>query len=648
MISDRPGLNPQNNNHNNGADDYTATSIQVLGGREAVRRRPGMYIGSTDQRGLHHLMYEIVYNSVDEAMSGYCNLIEVVINEDNSVTVEDNGRGIPVEIHPTTGKSALETVMTVLHAGAKFGGKIYQVSGGLHGVGASVVNALSSKLTVKVKRNGKLYFQEYERGVPKEDVRIIGKSDGTGTITTFTADEEIFGSARYDFDTLSERLREVAYLNRGLEIYFRDARHDRELTFYFEGGITSFVRQLNRGRQVVHKQPIFISKQSNGMIVDSALQYNDGFAESIFSFANCINTIDGGTHLTGFRSALTRVFNDYSRKAKLLKENDANLSGDDVREGLTAVVSVKLSEPQFEGQTKGKLGNAEAKTAVDSVVSEGLALYLEEHPDDARGIIDKCLLSARAREAARKARDLIVRKNSLDSGTLPGKLADCSEKDPNLCELYLVEGDSAGGSAKQGRERRFQAILPLRGKILNVEKASPDKMLSVVEIRAIITAVGAGIDEDFDPARLRYSKVILMTDADVDGSHIRTLLLTFFFRHMQRLINEKHLFIAQPPLFRIKTNKEEHWIYSDQEREKVMAGIKERKVEVQRYKGLGEMNSEQLWDTTMNPATRTLLEVSIEDGVKADRVFQDLMGDDVGPRKAFIQANAKFVKNLDV
>jgi len=648
MISDRPGLNPQNNNHNNGADDYTATSIQVLGGREAVRRRPGMYIGSTDQRGLHHLMYEIVYNSVDEAMSGYCNLIEVVINEDNSVTVEDNGRGIPVEIHPTTGKSALETVMTVLHAGAKFGGKIYQVSGGLHGVGASVVNALSSKLTVKVKRNGKLYFQEYERGIPKEDVKIIGKSEGTGTITTFTADEEIFGSARYDFDTLSERLREVAYLNRGLEIYFRDARHDRELTFYFEGGITSFVRQLNRGRQVVHKQPIFISKQSNGMIVDSALQYNDGFAESIFSFANCINTIDGGTHLTGFRSALTRVFNDYSRKAKLLKENDANLSGDDVREGLTAVVSVKLSEPQFEGQTKGKLGNAEAKTAVDSVVSEGLALYLEEHPDDARGIIDKCLLSARAREAARKARDLIVRKNSLDSGTLPGKLADCSEKDPNLCELYLVEGDSAGGSAKQGRERRFQAILPLRGKILNVEKASPDKMLSVVEIRAIITAVGAGIDEDFDPARLRYSKVILMTDADVDGSHIRTLLLTFFFRHMQKLINEKHLFIAQPPLFRIKTNKEEHWIYSDQEREKVMAGIKERKVEVQRYKGLGEMNSEQLWDTTMNPATRTLLEVSIEDGVKADRVFQDLMGDDVGPRKAFIQANAKFVKNLDV
>ena len=620
----------------------------MLGGREAVRRRPGMYIGSTDQRGLHHLVYEIVYNSVDEAMSGFCNLIKVTINDDNSVTVEDNGRGIPVEIHPTTGKSALETVMTVLHAGAKFGGKVYQVSGGLHGVGASVVNALSSKLSVTVKRNGKLYYQEYERGVPKADVKIIGKSEGNGTITTFTADEEIFGSARYDFDVLSERLREVAYLNRGLEIYFHDVHHDRELTFYFEGGIASFVRQLNRGRQVVHKQPVLISKESDGIIVDCALQYNDGFSESIYTFANCINTVDGGTHLTGFRSALTRVFNDYARKAKALKEDDANLTGDDVREGLTAVVSVKISEPQFEGQTKGKLGNAEAKSAVDSVVSEGLALYLEEHPDDARGIIDKCLLSARAREAARKARDLIVRKNSLDGGTLPGRLADCSEKDPNLCELYLVEGNSAGGSAKEGRERRFQAILPLRGKILNVEKASPDKMLSVVEIRAIITAVGAGIDEDFDSARLRYNKVILMADADVDGSHIRTLLLTFFFRHMVKLIMEKHLFIAQPPLYRIKTNKQEQWIYSDQEREQVMAGLKERKVELQRYKGLGEMNAEQLWDTTMNPATRTLLEVSIEDAVKADQVFQMLMGDDVAPRKSFIQANAKFVKNLDV
>jgi len=648
MISDRPNLAPQSNNHGNGAEDYNATSIQVLGGREAVRRRPGMYIGSTDQRGLHHLVYEIVYNSVDEAMSGFCTWIKVTLNEDNSVTVEDNGRGIPVEVHPATGKSALETVMTVLHAGAKFGGKIYQVSGGLHGVGASVVNALASKLSVTVKRNGKLYYQEYERGVPKADVKVIGKYQGTGTITTFTADEQIFGSARYDFDVLTERLREVAYLNRALEIYFRDARHDRELTFYFEGGIASFVRQLNRGRTAINKTPILISKESNGIIVDCALQYNDGFSESIFSFANCINTIDGGTHLTGFRSALTRVFNDYARKSKALKEVDVNLSGDDVREGLTAVVSVKISEPQFEGQTKGKLGNAEAKSAVDSVVSEGLALYLEEHPDDAKGIIDKCLLSARAREAARKARDLVVRKNSLDGGTLPGKLADCSEKDPTLCELYLVEGQSAGGSAKEGRERRFQAILPLRGKILNVEKASPDKMLSVAEIRAIITAVGAGIDEDFDVARLRYHKIILMADADVDGAHIRTLLLTFFFRHMVKLILEKHLFIAQPPLYRIKTSKLDQWIYSDQERDQVMAGLKERKVEMQRYKGLGEMNAEQLWDTTMNPATRTLLEVSIEDAAKADQIFQMLMGDDVAPRKSFIQANARFVKNFDV
>ena len=499
-----------------------------------------------------------------------------------------------------------------------------------------------------MKRDGKLYYQEYDRGIPKADVKVIGKSTGTGTITNFVADEEIFGNASYDFDTLTERLREVAYLNRGLEIYFRDAEHDRELTFYFEGGINSFVRQLNHSRPVIHKQPIFIANQSNGTMVEASLQYNDGFSESIFSFANCINTVDGGTHLTGFRTALTRVLNDYARKAKLLKENDPNLSGDDVREGLTAVVSVKISEPQFEGQTKGKLGNAEAKSAVDSVVSEGLGLYLEEHPDDARAIIDKCLLSARAREAARKARDLVVRKNSLDGGTLPGKLADCSEKDPNLCELYLVEGDSAGGSAKQGRERRFQAILPLRGKILNVEKASPDKMLGVAEIRAIITAVGAGIDEDFDPTRLRYHKVILMTDADVDGAHIRTLLLTFFFRHMSRLINEKHLFIAQPPLYRVKTNKEERWVFSDTEKDQVLSGIKERKVEIQRYKGLGEMNAVQLWETTMNPATRTLLEVNVEDAAKADQVFQMLMGDEVPPRKAFIQANAKNVKNLDI
>jgi DNA gyrase subunit B len=639
---------PKKDRHNDGTEEYNAEAIHVLGGREAVRRRPGMYIGSTDQRGLHHLVYEIVYNSVDEAMAGFCTHIKVTIEKDNSITVEDNGRGIPVEIHPATGKSALETVMTVLHAGAKFGGKTYQVSGGLHGVGASVVNALSKWVKVWVKRNNKLYFQEYHQGIPVVDVAVAGKSEGTGTTTSFLADEEIFGAIKYDFNTLCERVREVAYLNKGLEISITDIKDDKEQTFYFEGGLASFVRHMNHNRAVIHKQPIYISKPSGGITVDVALQYNDGFSETILSFANCVNTIDGGTHLTGFRSALTRVYNDYAHKNKFLKEEDANLSGDDVREGLTAIVSVKIGEPQFEGQTKGKLGNAEAKPAVESVVAEGLALYLEEHPDDAKAIIDKCLLSARAREAARKARDLVVRKNSLDTGTLPGKLADCSEKDPTLCELYLVEGDSAGGSAKQGRERRFQAILPLRGKILNVEKASPEKMLGVAEIRFIITALGAGLDESFDSLKLRYHKVILMTDADVDGSHIRTLLLTFFFRHMPKLITEQHLFIAQPPLYRLKTNKEERWIYSDAERETALKELKDKRVDVQRYKGLGEMNSEQLWETTMNPATRTLLQVNVEDAAKSDQIFQVLMGDEVAPRKAFITANAQYVKNLDV
>ena len=639
---------PKKDRHNDGTEEYNAEAIHVLGGREAVRRRPGMYIGSTDQRGLHHLVYEIVYNSVDEAMAGFCTHIKVTIEKDNSITVEDNGRGIPVEIHPATGKSALETVMTVLHAGAKFGGKTYQVSGGLHGVGASVVNALSKWVKVWVKRNNKLYFQEYHQGIPVVDVAVAGKSEGTGTTTSFLADEEIFGTIKYDFNTLCERVREVAYLNKGLEISITDVREDKEQTFYFEGGLASFVRHMNHNRAVIHKQPIYVAKTSNGIGVEVALQYNDGFSETILSFANCVNTIDGGTHLTGFRSALTRVYNDYAHKNKFLKEEDANLSGDDVREGLTAIVSVKIGEPQFEGQPKGKLGNAEAKPAVESVVAEGLALYLEEHPDDAKGIIDKCLLSARAREAARKARDLVVRKNSLDTGTLPGKLADCSEKDPTLCELYLVEGDSAGGSAKQGRERRFQAILPLRGKILNVEKASPEKMLGVAEIRFIITALGAGLDESFDSLKLRYHKVILMTDADVDGSHIRTLLLTFFFRHMPKLITEQHLFIAQPPLFRLKTNKEERWIYSDAERDAALKELKDKRVDVQRYKGLGEMNSEQLWETTMNPATRTLLQVNVEDAAKSDQIFQVLMGDEVAPRKAFITANAQYVKNLDV
>jgi DNA gyrase subunit B len=635
-----------NNKSNNG---YSAEDIQVLGGREAVRRRPGMYIGSTDIHGLHHLLYEIAYNSVDEAMAGRCNRIAITIHQDNSVTVEDNGGGIPIEIHPTTKVSALETVMTTLHAGAKFGGKAYQVSGGLHGVGASVVNALSSWFKVSSRIDGKVYAQEYKQGVPQGKVKAVGKANGNGLIVSFLADEEIFGDAKYDFKTVSERLRETAYLNKGLEISLRDERDDSERTYYFEGGISSFVHGLNRNRVVVHRLPIYVSKAIDSTQVEAAFQYNDGFAETIFSFANCVNTIDGGTHLTGFRTALTRVLNDAARKGKLLKDDDPNLTGEDVREGLTAVVSVKLSEPQFEGQTKGKLGNPETKGFVESVVVEGLTLFFDEHPDDLKRIIDKCLLAARAREAARKARDLIIKKSSLFSATLPGKLADCSEKDPSLCELYIVEGESAGGSAKQGRNPRFQAILPLRGKILNVEKAASDKMLSHEEIRALITALGAGIDEELDLNRLRYHRVILMTDADVDGSHIRTLLLTFFFRHMAKLIAANHLFIAQPPLYRIRHAKEEYWVYSDQEKDEVQKGkLKGAKnVEVQRYKGLGEMSAEQLWETTMNPATRTLLTVNVTEVTQADQVFSMLMGDEVPPRKTFIMAHAKKA-NLDV
>ncbi len=644
MTSDKPSSSKPKNN------EYTAKDIQVLGGREAVRRRPGMYIGSTDQRGVHHLVYEIVYNSIDEAMAGCCTKIEVIIREDNTVSVKDDGRGIPIEIHPSTKKSAVETVMTTLHAGAKFGGKTYQVSGGLHGVGASVVNALSAWLCVNVRRDGKLYEQKYQRGIPQGEVTEVGKASDIGTTITFLPDESIFDKVNYGFNILSERLREMAYLNKGLEISIKDERKDGdERTFYFEGGITGFIRHLNRNRVVCHPQPVYISKTVNGVIVEASLQYNDGFAESIFSFANCVNTVDGGTHLTGFRSALTRVLNDYAHKNKFLKEDEPNLAGEDVREGLTAIISVKLTEPQFEGQTKAKLGNLEVKGLVESAVGEGLSLYLEEHPNDAKKIIDKCIIIAKAREAARKARDLIIRKSSLDTGTLPGKLADCSEKEPSQCELYLVEGDSAGGSAKQGRNRRFQAILPLRGKILNVEKAPPDKMLAHEEIRAIITALGAGLDDEFDQSKLRYHRIILMTDADVDGSHIRTLLLTFFYRHMVELINLGHLFIAQPPLYRVSTGKTEEWVYSESEKEEVMGKLKgARKVEVQRYKGLGEMNAEQLWETTMNPVSRTLLNVNIEDAAKADHVFHVLMGGEVPPRKAFIQAHATSVKNLDI
>jgi DNA gyrase subunit B len=628
---------------------YSAQEIHVLGGREAVRKRPGMYIGSTDVNGLHHLVYEIVYNSIDEAMAGFCDKILITIQPDNSIKVEDNGRGIPVEEHPTTKISALETVMTVLHAGAKFGGKTYQVSGGLHGVGASVVNALSAWCKVIVKQEGKQYEQEYLRGVPQGKVSPTGDADGSGLTTIFLADDEIFGTVSYNFNTLADRFREMAYLNKGLEIKVIDERTDDERTYYFEGGISSFVRQLNRGRGVRIKQPIYISKAVNSTMVEASLQYNDGFNETVLSFANCVNTADGGSHLTGFRTALTRVLNDFAHKGKFLKDDDPNLTGEDVREGLAAVISVKLSEPQFEGQTKGKLGNPETKGIVESVVGEGLSLFFEEHPDEVKRVMEKCILAAKAREAARKARDLIVKKTSLMSATLPGKLAECSEKDPSHCELYLVEGDSAGGSAKQGRNPRFQAILPLRGKILNVEKAPSDKMLAHAEIRAIITALGAGIDDELDLARLRYHRVILMTDADVDGSHIRTLLLTFFFRHMAELINNEHLYIAQPPLFRVKHGKTEKWVYSEQERDDALKELKGAKnIDIQRYKGLGEMSAEQLWETTMNPATRTLLTVNIDDAVDADHIFHTLMGEEVPPRKAFIQARAKMVQNLDI
>jgi len=635
----------QNKNHNT----YTAQDIQVLDGLQAVRLRPSMYIGSTDQRGLHHLVHEIVDNSIDEAMAGYCDKIEITINEDSSVSVADNGRGIPVEIHQVTKVSALETVMTTLHAGGKFGGRSYTVCGGLHGVGASVVNALSSWMKVEVKRDGRLYLQEYLRGTPKAAVKAVGKSDGSGTIVTFLADEEIFNKPDYNFEVLAQSFREMAYLNKGVEIWFKDLRRDLEKTFYFEGGIVSFVRHLNRKRVVLQGMPAYISKMLDSTIVEVALQYNESFVEATLSFANCINTLDGGSHLTGFRSALTRVLNDYARKYKFLKDNDANLTGDDVREGLTAIISVKLTHPQFEGQTKTRLGNQEIKSLVESVVAEGLATYLEEHPSEGKRVMEKCLTAARAREAARKARDLVTRKGLGDMSTLPGKLADCSEKDPAHSELYIVEGDSAGGSAKQGRDRRFQAILPLKGKILNVEKARPEKMLGHEEIRALITALGAGNGTEFDPTRLRYHRVIIMTDADVDGSHIRTLLLTFFYRHMTGLIEKGHLFIAQPPLYRVKKGKEEHWIYSDKEKDELLAKFGVVKgVEIQRYKGLGEMNPQQLWETTMDPKNRILLQVAVEDAVKANEIIETLMGEEVPPRKAFIQAHALQVRNLDI
>ena len=632
---------------------YTADDIQVLEGLEAVRRRPGMYIGGTDIKALHHTVYEVVDNSIDEAMAGYCDRIAVTIKADGSVTVQDWGRGIPVGIHKHAGKSALEVVMTKLHAGGKFGSGAYKVSGGLHGVGVSAVNALSDWMEVEVRVEGGIYGQRYHRGVPQDEVKMIGKvTDGTtGTRTTFMPDHTIFDDTNFRFETLEQRFREMAFLNRGLTINFEDQRTDngsRWMSFYFEGGVSSFVRYLNKNRTVLH-DPVYIEKEVEGSLIEAAIQYNDGFNESVFAFANTINTPDGGTHLTGLRSAITRTVNDWAKKQWQLKEADANFTGEDTREGLTAIISVKLADPQFESQTKVKLLNNEIRNQVESAVAEALMEWMERNPKDARRVVEKCVTSSRAREAARKARDLVIRKSALESLTLPGKLADCSERDPAKCEIYIVEGDSAGGSAKQGRDRRFQAILPLRGKILNVEKARLDKSLANKEIQALVQALGGGIGDGFDLSGLRYHRVCIMTDADVDGSHIRTLLLTLFFRYMPELIEKGHLYIAQPPLYQVRKGKDIRYVYSEQEREKAVAelgGMKD--VGLQRYKGLGEMNPEQLWETTMNPEKRIMLQVTIEDAAAADRTFDMLMGNEVAPRKRFIQSHAKKVRNLDV
>lgn len=629
---------------------YDENKIEVLEGLEHVRLRPGMYIGSTDIRGLHHLVYEVVDNSIDEALAGYCKNIWITINKDGSITVEDDGRGIPVKIQPKVGKSALEVAMTMLHAGGKFGNGGYKVSGGLHGVGVSVVTGLSKWLEVEVSREGRVFYQKYERGKPVTDVINKGYTEKSGTKITFMPDDEIFEETVFSAEILTQRLREQAFLNKGIKIELEDLRSGKKNTFHYEGGIVSFVKYLNRTKDVLHREPIYIKYSRDGMDVEVAIQYNNSYTENVLTFANNINTHEGGTHLSGFRSALTRSINDYARKANILKEHEENLSGDDVREGLTAVISVKLQNPQFEGQTKTKLGNSDVRSVVDSIVSEGISNFLEENPSVARIIIDKALGAARAREAARKARELTRRKNVLERNALPGKLADCSERDPRLCELYIVEGDSAGGSAKQGRDRSTQAILPLRGKILNVEKARLDKILNNEEIRAMITAIGTGIGEEFDIQKLRYHKIILMADADVDGAHIRTLLLTFFYRYMRPLIESGNIFIAQPPLYRVSKGKEEYYAYDDEQLKDVLNKLgKDRdKADIQRFKGLGEMDYNQLWETTMNPKTRTILKVRLEDAVAADEIFTILMGDKVDPRREFIFEHAAEVKNLDV
>ena len=630
---------------------YDESQIQVLEGLEAVRKRPGMYIGSTSSRGLHHLVYEIVDNSIDEALAGFCKNIEVTINEDNSINVIDDGRGMPVGIHPKMGKATVEVIMTVLHAGGKFGGGGYKVSGGLHGVGASVVNALSEYCEVTVKREGFIWQQKYSRGNVLCDLTKIGESDEHGTKVLFKPDHEIFEDTVFDFEVLSSRLRELAFLNKGIAITLIDKREEEERVekYHYEGGIKEFVSYLNRNKEVLHESPIYVEGEKDGIIAEIALQYNDGYNENLYSFANNIDTIEGGTHLAGFKSALTRAINDYAKRFGHIKDNDKNLSGDDAREGLTAVVSVKISEPQFEGQTKTKLGNSEVRGVVDSIVAEGVSVFLEENPAVGKIIIDKALMAARARDAARKAREL-TRKSVLERSTLPGKLADCSSKDPAECEIYIVEGDSAGGSAKQGRDRKFQAILPLRGKILNVEKQRLDRILNADSIRSMVTAFGAGIGKDFDVEKLRYNRIIIMTDADVDGAHIRTLLLTFFYRYMRPLIDEGHVFIAQPPLFKVSKGKREEYAYTEPELEKILEdfGGKDSSINIQRYKGLGEMNANQLWDTTMDPEHRILKKATVSDAIAADEIFTILMGDKVEPRREFIQKNAKKISNLDI
>ena len=637
--------------------EYTAKDIQVLEGLEAVRVRPGMYIGSTDQRGLHHLIYEILDNAVDEAMAGYCERVDISISGDGWITVVDNGRGIPIDKHAKTGKSALETVMTTLHAGGKFGGGAYKVTGGLHGVGGSVVNALSADLRAEVRRQGWMYSQDYVRGKPTGNLAKGEKTTEHGTTISFKPDPEIFPVIEYDFDLLISHFKEIAYLNKGLEIAFSSQWHterrkgDIERTYFFDGGIANLVRNVNRIRRTVQSSPFYFEKVLEETSVEVAIQYNDTFTETVFSFANCINTEEGGTHMTGFRTALTRVINDFARKQGYIKDDQANLIGDDVREGLAAVISVKLTDPQFEGQTKTKLGNAEVRGFVDAVVREGLNRYLEENPTDSKRVIEKCLTSQKAREAAKRARDLVIRKNALDGSSLPGKLADCAERDPAKSELYIVEGESAGGSAKMGRDRHFQAILPLKGKILNVERVlqQPDKILGHEEIRAMVAALGAGEGEEFDSSKIRYHKIIIMTDADVDGSHIRTLILTFFYRRMLPLIEQGYLYIAQPPLYRIQTGRKIEYTYTEEEKDAYLASLNgSRNPQIQRYMGLGEMNPDQLWETTMDPDTRHMLGVTVDNALEVDDTFTTLMGEMVAPRKSFIQAHARSVQNLDV